>query len=236
MNRNTEGVRKEYGQRIAKTALRMHAIKLSPHEPFTWASGYRMPIYNDNRRLLADAEARALVAEGFEAMLEALAIPFDSIAGTATAGIPHATTLADRLGKPLTYVRSAGKDHGLKNLIEGLGSDLSYHGERVILIEDLISTGGSSVKAVQAIRSAEGNVGHCLAIFTYGLQASLDAFAALDPLCTPLSLLDYDMMVATALEAGYVDETGAALLARWRTDPFGWGSANGFPPVAKEEA
>ena len=235
MYNKLEEVQKKFGPQIASKAFHLEAIKLSPNDPFQWASGYRMPIYNDNRRLLSDPEARALVAEGFAARIEALGIPFDSIAGTATAGIPHATTLADRLGKPLCYVRSGGKDHGLKNLIEGLGSDGSFHGDRVLLIEDLISTGGSSVKAVQSIRHAEGLVGYCLAIFTYGMQASVHAFGALDPPCLPIALLDYDAMVATALATGYVDGNGARLLGQWRIDPFGWGSANGFPPPAREE-
>lgn len=227
-------IQRAYGPRIAEKALEMEAIRLSVSEPFQWASGYRMPIYNDNRRLLADFEARALICEAFAAVVEALGIDFDSIAGTATAGIPHATSLADRLEKPLSYVRSSGKDHGLKNLIEGLGSDGSYHGKRVLLIEDLISTGGSSIKAVQAVREADGNIGHCLAIFTYGLQASVDAFSALDPACELITLLDYDTMVATARSTGYVDDDDAQLLRTWRLDPFGWGVANGFPPAAKE--
>ena len=223
-----------YGPKIAKKALEMQAIRLSPNDPFQWASGYRMPIYNDNRTLLADAETRALIAEGFAAIVEKLPSTFDNIAGTATAGIPHATTLADRLGMPLSYVRSSGKDHGLKNLIEGLGVDGSYHGKQVLLIEDLISTGGSSIKAVQAVREAGGNITYCLAIFTYGLQAALDAFASLDPHCTAITLLDYEMMVATARATGYVDDEGAELLRQWREDPFGWGSAHGFPPAQKE--
>lgn len=236
MYKKLETVQKEFGPLIAQKAFEMDAIKLAPNDPFLWASGYRMPIYNDNRRLLADAKARSLVADGLAAIIEALATPYDAIAGTATAGIPHATTLADKLGKPLSYVRAWGKDHGLKNLIEGLGSDGSYHGARVILIEDLISTGGSSVKAIQSIRRADGAVSFCLAIFTYGLQASLDSFAALDPSCTPVAILDYHTMVATALAAGYVDDAGATLLNKWRTDPFGWGSAHGFPPIPKEDA
>ena len=233
MYHTLEDVQKEFGPRIAAKALEMEAIKLSPGNPFQWASGYRMPIYNDNRRLLADTQARTLIAQGFAAVVETLGIPFDTIAGTATAGIPHATTLDDKLGKPLCYVRSSGKDHGMKNLIEGLGSDGSFHNERVLLIEDLISTGGSSVKAVQAIRDADGLVSYCLAIFTYGLEASVQSFAVLEPQCLPIALLDYDTMVATALATGYVDGNGAGLLGQWRVDPFGWGAANGFPPVAK---
>lgn len=234
LNTSIEAVQKKYGPLLAKRALELEAIRLSVEHPFQWASGYWMPIYNDNRRLLADAKARTLIADGFIACLEALEIVFDNIAGTATAGIPHATTLADRLGAPLSYVRSSGKGHGLKNLIEGLSSDGSYHGAKVVLIEDLISTGGSSIKAIQAIRDADGVVSYCLAIFTYGLQSSLEAFASLDPLCTPITLLNYDTMVATAQESGYVDSNGAELLAQWRLDPFDWGSAHGFLPNKRE--
>jgi len=223
-----------YGPLLATQALDMGAIRLSPHDPFQWASGYRMPIYNDNRQFLAKPQSRALISEAFEAMLEALRFVPDCVSGTATAGIPHATTLADRLRLPLSYVRSSGKDHGLHNVIEGLGQDGSYHKAKVLLIEDLISTGGSSIKAVEAIMAAQGVVPYCLAIFTYGLKASVEAFAALVPECRPVSILDYDIMVDTARKSGYVDDTGAALLAEWRKDPFGWGTAHGFSPIVKE--
>lgn len=222
-----------YGPLLAKEALKLGAIRLRPEDPFTWASGFRMPIYNDNRQLLALPKARALVAEAFSEMLLALGFDPDNIAGTATAGIPHATTLADRLGKPLSYVRSAGKDHGLHQQIEALGPSGSYEGAKVLLIEDLISTGGSSIKAVEAIVSAGGVCPYTLAIFTYGLQASVDAFASLVPACASHTILAYDSMVATALEIGYVDEDGAALLNEWSSDPFGWGAKHGFPPLQK---
>ena len=222
-----------YGPLLAKEALQLGAIRLRPEDPFSWASGYRMPIYNDNRQLLAMPQARALVAEAFTEMLKALDFDPDNIAGTATAGIPHATTLSDRLAKPLSYVRSSGKDHGLHQQIEGLGPSGSYEGAKVLLIEDLISTGGSSIKAVEAIVSAGGVCPYTLAIFTYGLQVSVDAFASLVPTCTAHTILGYDSMVATALEIGYVDESGAALLTEWRGDPFGWGEKHGFPPLKK---
>ncbi|HBO35741.1 MAG TPA: orotate phosphoribosyltransferase, partial [Sphaerochaeta sp.] len=117
-----------YGPQLATMALDLGAIKLQVQQPFTWASGYRMPIYNDNRRLLASPKARSLVCDAFCAMLDCLDFDAENIAGTATAGIPHATTLADRLGKPLSYVRSSGKDHGLGQQIEGLGQSGSYEG------------------------------------------------------------------------------------------------------------
>ena len=110
-----------YSEQIAKKALEMGAIRLSPQKPFCWASGYYMPIYNDNRTLLGDSGTRKMIASAFSEILSSIGFDPDNIAGTSTAGIPHATTLSDMLNKPLTYIRSSGKDHGLKNQIEGLG-------------------------------------------------------------------------------------------------------------------
>ena len=222
-----------YGPLLADQALKLGAIRLKPEDPFTWASGYRMPIYNDNRQLLSVPAARALVCEAFLEMLKALEFDPENIAGTATAGIPHATTLADKLLKPLSYVRSSGKDHGLHQQIEGLGKSGSYEGAKVLLIEDLISTGGSSIQAVEAIVKAEGLCPYTFAIFTYGFQSAVEAFASLDPSCTFYTILNYDIMVQTALKTGYVDQKGASMLADWRTNPFGWGEKNGYLPVKK---
>lgn len=226
-------IQNHYGPLLAKEALQLGAIRLRPKDPFSWASGYRMPIYNDNRQLLALPKVRSLVAEAFSEMLKALDFDPDNIAGTATAGIPHATTLADMMQKPLSYVRSSGKEHGLHQQIEGLGPSGSYEGAKVLLIEDLISTGGSSIKAVEAIVSAKGECPYTLAIFTYGLQASNDAFEGLNPPCAFHTIMEYDSMVQTAQEIGYVDKNGAILLNEWREDPFGWGEKHGFPPVKK---
>ena len=167
-----EEITKYYGPQLAKGAFELGAIRLSPNDPFTWASGYRMPIYNDNRQFLAKSSYRALICDAFSDMLAALDFDPENIAGTSTAGIPHATTLADRLHKPLSYIRSSSKDHGLQNQIEGLGKNGSYEGKKVVLIEDLISTGKSSLQAVNAIINANGLVPYCLAIFTYGLDAA----------------------------------------------------------------
>ena len=218
-----------YGTQLAKAALELGAIRLQISNPFKWASGYRMPIYNDNRQFLANAEYRALICDAFSDMIECLNIPVDNIAGTATAGIPHATSLADRLRKPLTYVRSGSKDHGLGHQIEGLGKDGSYHNANVLLIEDLISTGKSSINAVNAIRDAGGNCTTCLGIFTYGLQKSQDTFDALQPSCCYHTILSYDLMVKTAEEIGYITREEAEALHEWREDPFGWGEKRGFP-------
>ncbi|MBQ0017736.1 MAG: orotate phosphoribosyltransferase [Clostridiales bacterium] len=218
-----------YGPKLAKAALSLGAIKLSPEEPFTWASGYRMPIYNDNRQFLAVPECRALIRDAFAEMVEVLGLgDVDNISGTATAGIPHATTLADKLGKPMSYVRSSAKDHGMGNQIEGLAGG-SFNGQKVLLIEDLISTGSSSIKAIEAIRQADGLCDICLAIFTYGLDKATDAFAALDPKCSFYTILNYDTMLQTALADGYISEENAESLRQWRESPFTWGESNGFP-------
>src|SRR3989338_966104 len=144
----------DYGTELAKIALKIGAIKLNTEVPFKWASGYFMPIYNDNRLLLGDAKHRQLVAEGLEHVIKTHQIPYDIIAGTSTAGISPATTLADKLGVPLIYIRDKPKDHGLRNQIEGIDSDSDLNGKTVVVVEDLISPGGSSLKAVQAVRNA----------------------------------------------------------------------------------
>lgn len=228
-----EEITNYYGPQLAKAALELGAIRLSPSQPFTWASGYRMPIYNDNRQLLAKAAYRALICDAFADLTEALSFDPENIAGTATAGIPHATTLADRLRKPLSYVRSSSKDHGLGHQIEGLGRDGSYRGCKVLLIEDLISTGKSSLQAVEAIQKADGLVPYCLAIFTYGLKAAEDAFAAVEPSCKAYTILSYPVMVATAEKTGYITKAEADTLHEWREDPFAWGANHGFEKVER---
>lgn len=231
---NLQEIKNTYGPKLAEAALRLGAIKLRPEDPFTWASGYRMPIYNDNRQFLAVAEYRALIRDAFAEMMEALDLmDVDNIAGTSTAGIPHATSLADKLGKPLSYVRGAAKDHGMGNQIEGLGGNGKYNGKRVLLIEDLISTGSSSIKAIDAIRAADGICDTCLAIFTYGLDKADAAFNALDPVCAVHTILEYDTMVKTALETGYINDSAAASLREWRTAPFAWGENHGFKRVTE---
>lgn len=231
--KNIKEITSAYGKVLAQEALDMGAIRLQVSNPFTWASGYRMPIYNDNRTLMASSKARALICDAFVQMLKALDFDPNAIAGTATAGIPHATTLADRLEKPLSYVRSSGKDHGLGQQIEGLGQKGSYEHASVLLIEDLISTGGSSIKAVQAIVDAKGVCPYTLAIFTYGFDTAVQAFAQLEPACEFYTILDYEVMVACAKESGYVSSEEAVLLSQWREDPFGWGEKHGFLPVLR---
>lgn len=218
----------KYSRKIAEMALKMGAVRLSPSSPFCWASGYYMPIYNDNRTLLASAEARRTIASAFEEILSSLSFDPENIAGTSTAGIPHATTLADALNKSLSYVRSSSKDHGLKNQIEGLGREKGYNGKKVLLIEDLISTGGSSIAAVKAIQEAGGVVPYCLAIFSYGFDQSKEAFASLDPVCEYKTILDYSYVISTAIEEGYIKKEDESVLLEWSSSPFEWGEKHGF--------
>lgn len=210
---------------LAEAALKIGAIKLQPSNPFTWTSGYRMPIYNDNRLLLSNAESRLLVATGFAELIEKNNLSPEVISGTATAGIPHATTLADYLKLPLSYVRSKAKEHGLQNRLEGA----DVKGKKVVLVEDLISTGGSSADALKAVRDEGGNIDCCISIFTYGFPKATEQFSAIS--ARYLSLLNFPALLEIAQRVKYISEADAKLLASWQEDPFAWGEKNGFPKV-----
>lgn len=213
----------DYGRALAKAALNIQAVKFNPADPFRWASGYYMPIYNDNRMLLGSAEHRRLCAEGFAQIVNQESISFDTVAGVATAGIPHATTFADLEQKPLVYIRSASKDHGMKNRIEGQ----LIPGQRVVVIEDVVSTGGSSVDAVEAVRAAGGKVDWCLCIFSYNFSPAIEAFA--NAHCKFRALLSYETLLAEAKDSGYLSSDAVSELQQWQKDPFGWGAARSLP-------
>jgi len=232
----------DYGKEIAKAGLEIGAIQLRPNNPFQWASGYRMPIYNDNRMFLFNDKDRKLITEGFYDLANTLypfhdsanGLPFSVIAGTSTSGIPWGAFLVDKFEEvAFVYVRDKPKDHGLKNQIEGIDAKKDLEGRNVILIEDLISTGGSSARAVQAVRDANGVCNSCLSIFDYGLNKAQQAFDNLDPKCKVHSLLIYDTLLDVAKETGYIDEEQEKMLAEWRADPFGWGEKHGFPKVER---
>ncbi len=206
-----------YAQRLAKISLAIGAIKLQPRNPFTWASGYRMPIYNDNRLLLGQPEHRALVAEAMQSVMDEKGIPADTVAGVATAGIPHATSLANRLSLPLIYVRSTPKVHGMKNQIEGI----LHPGQQVVVIEDLISTGGSAIKAIEAIRQVGGRVSHCLSIFSYGFTKAQQSFEQSQ--CQLLPLLTLEVLLQFARESGKINAEDSKDLEAWAQNPFEWG-------------
>ena len=209
-------------ENIARVALEIGAIQFNAQQPFIWASGYKMPIYNDNRLLLGNAGHRALITQGFQDLLKNCATKVEVIAGTATAGIPHATTLADRLQLPLIYVRSAAKTHGMGNRIEGP----LRRNQQVLVIEDLVSTGGSAANAVTAIREAGGIVNHCFSIFSYGLTEAADKFKSIS--CKIHSILDFSELLKVALSTQNLSTNEIETLRSWQKAPFKWAENNGF--------
>ena len=199
---------------IARNLLQINAIKLSPQKPFTWASGIMSPIYCDNRLTLSYPEIRSHIIDTFVELINTY--EYDIIGGIATAGIPHGALIADKVKKPYLYVRSKAKAHGRQNMIEGLLPE----GAKVILIEDLISTGMSSLKAVDAIREAGGQCETVLSIFNYGFQRAVDAFEAKK--CKFVSLSNYEIMLDEAVKMGYLESDQVELLKQWKIDPENW--------------
>jgi len=203
---------------IARRLLEVGAVKLAPQAPFTWASGLRSPIYCDNRVLLSYPAIRSEVIEG----LKELSSNFEEIygiAGVATAGIPHGALLADRLNLPFVYIRSKAKEHGRQNQIEGRVEP----GKRYLVVEDLVSTGGSSLKAIDALKAAGGNVAGAVAIFSYEFPAAIRAFELAEvPLAT---ISGYSILLQEAAEHDYITLNEAKELANWRQDPRAWSEA-----------
>ena len=200
---------------VAKRLLQIKAIKLNPQNPFTWASGIKSPIYCDNRIILSHPNIRDYVIYCLEK--KATSMPeFDVVAGVATAGIAFGALVADRLKKPMVYVRSKAKEHGRQNMIEGHleGS------ERVLVIEDLISTGGSSLKAVEAIKETGCEVVGVHAIFSYGFEKATTAFAAAN--CPFDTLTNYQELLHEAVKSEYIKEEELASLAQWSKAPAEW--------------
>lgn len=223
----------DFSKEIAKAALDINAIKLNPNNPFTWASGYRIPIYNDNRMFLGFPKYRKIISKGFKQIINEENISYDVIAGTSTAGIPYAALLANELNAPMAYIRDKPKSHGLQNQIEGIDADSDLQQKKVIVIEDLVSTGGSSARAVQAVGDANGDSNYCLSIFNYGLDKAVQKFDTLNPKCNTRSLLTYDKLLETAKETGYINNQQGRMLNEWRGDPFNWGEKHGFPKIEK---
>ena len=201
---------------FAAKLLKIKAIKLQPDNPFTWASGWKSPFYCDNRKTLSFPELRNYVKlELTHAILEHFP-EAEAIAGVATGAIAQGALVADALGLPFVYVRSKAKDHGMENLIEG---ELKP-GTKVVVIEDLISTGGSSLKAVDAIRRSGSEVIGMVASYTYGFPVAKQAFD--DAKVELITLTDYEHVVAEALETGYISDADVEVLNEWRKAPADW--------------
>lgn len=206
----------EIEQKIAEFLLQIKAIKLEPTNPFTWASGLKSPIYCDNRITLSYPTIRTYIRQKFSEVIHEEIGSIDMISGVATAGIPQGVLVAQDLGLPFTYVRSNAKGHGRQNLIEGEVVD----GQRVVVIEDLVSTGKSSLAAVQALRDAGCNVVALLSIFTYNLPIAEENFK--EAKCRFISLSNYDALVQYAAANQFINDNEKSLLDSWRLDPEKW--------------
>ena len=213
---STEIILSDIAKQIADSALETGAIKLRPNSPFTWASGYRMPVYNDNRLLLSLPKLRKLIAQGMREVISQSGLEPQLVAGTATAGIPAATTLADLLDLPLVYVRAKPKDHGMQNLVEGKVAE----GAVTILVEDLLSTGGSAINAVSALRAVGAEVRLCLAVFSYEFEEIEKKFADIN--CGVRSLLGFAQLIEQARVNNAISLSEYEMLYSWRANPFHW--------------
>jgi orotate phosphoribosyltransferase len=204
-------------KKIAEYLLQIKAIKLQPSNPFTWASGWKSPIYCDNRKTLSFPEVRSYIRDSFTKLIKELYPDAEMIAGVATGAISHGALVADKMTLPFIYVRSEAKEHGLGNQIEGY----YQKGQKVVVVEDLISTGGSSLNAVKALREAGCEVLGMTAIFTYEFKKAADGFTAAG--CRLDTLCNYTTLIETAVEAGYITEENVETLKKWRADPSVWG-------------
>lgn len=203
--------------KIADYLLQIKAIKLQPHKPFIWASGWKAPIYCDNRRTLSYPKIRNYLREQFIKIINEKFGKPDVIAGVATGGIAHGMLIADTMNLPFCYVRAEAKVHGLANLIEGVVGA----GQKVVIIEDLISTGKSSLKAVSSLRNAGCIVQGMVSIFTYNFKVASDAFKK--EKCPVYHLCDYETLTKEALKKGTITKQDVALLKAWREAPDKWG-------------
>jgi len=205
------------GTKTAEYLLQIKAIKLQPSNPFTWASGWKSPIYCDNRKTLSFPEVRSYIRDSFAAMVKEYYPDAELIAGVATGAIAHGVLVAEKLGLPFIYVRSEAKEHGLGNQIEGYFEP----GQKVVVIEDLISTGGSSLGAVKALRDSGCHLLGMTAIFTYEFKKAADGFATAE--CELHTLSNYSTLISAAVESGYISKQDVETLKQWRVDPANWG-------------
>jgi len=206
----------ELAKQVAKQLLQIKAIKLKPSSPFTWASGMKSPIYCDNRKTLSYPTVRDYICSAFVQTIQVQYPKVDVIAGVATGAIAHGVLVAQALNKPFVYVRSDAKKHGLENLVEGH----LEKGQTVLVIEDLVSTGGSSLKAVEALREAGATIAGLIAIFSYGFPKAAENFEKAH--CPLNTLSNYQTLIEIAFETRYINKDEIALLKRWRDNPDDW--------------
>lgn len=207
---------KEKEKQIAKFLLQINAIKLNPANPFLWASGWKSPIYCDNRKTLSYPDVRKEVRDAFCDLIQKKYPDADGIAGVATGAIAIGALVAEKLNLPFIYIRSSAKGHGLGNQIEG-----EYKPEnKYVVIEDLISTGGSSLKAVEALRAANCSVLGMAAIFTYGFKVAVENFS--ESGCTVDTLTNYEVLIEQAIANGTISEDDKDILLQWRLSPDTW--------------
>ncbi len=202
--------------KVAEFLLKIKAVKLQPNNPFKWASGWNSPIYCDNRITLSYPTIRTFIRQAYaEAILEHYGKP-DVIAGVATGGIAQGALVAQELGLPFIYVRTEAKGHGMGNQIEGFFEK----NQKVVVVEDLISTGGSSIKAIEALRDAGLDVKGLIAIFTYGFQKATDNFNKIS--CPHITLTDYDFLIEEAVQKEYITPNDIVSLREWKSNPQNW--------------
>ena len=206
----------DIASRVAENLLQIKAIKLDNANPFTWASGIKSPIYCDNRKTLSHPQIRTYIRQNLVRIIQDMYGDVDVIAGVATGAIAQGALVAQEMGLPFIYVRSSNKDHGLQNKIEGSFQE----GQSVVVVEDLVSTGGSSLAAVDALKTAGLNVKGMVAIFTYGLQKALDNFETAG--CKLYTLTDYPTAINKAISDNYVRNEDLESLMEWRKDPANW--------------
>ena len=206
----------EKALKVAEFLLQIKAVKLEPNNPFTWASGWKSPIYCDNRVTLSFPNIRTFIRQSYaESILEKFGKP-DVIAGVATGGIAQGALVAQELGLPFIYVRSSAKEHGMGNQIEGFYEK----GQKVVVIEDLISTGGSSIKAIEALKSAGLDVKGLVAIFTYGFEQAKNNFEKAE--CPFVTLTSYEVLLDQAVKHEYVNASDLDSLREWKDSPETW--------------
>lgn len=209
-------------EKVARILLELNAVTLNPNKPYRYASGMLSPVYTDCRVIIAYPEKRKEVRDLYIEAISGSGVEFEIVAGTATAGIPHAAWIAEKLELPMIYVRGKAKDHGKENLVEGIIKE----GQKAIVIEDLVSTGESSINSVRAIQNAGGQVTHVFSIITYGIEKGKQNFAENN--LELISLTDFKTVVEQAVEMNYINEGEKDLVLDWISDPEGWAGRRGI--------